>query len=311
MTTSDRVLGGLWGAMVGDALGVPVESTSRSARRRDPVTGLRGFGTHGQPPGTWSDDSSLLLCTVEALCEAPFQIDRLAELFVAWETQGHWTPHGTVFDIGIATRSAIDRLARGVPPEEAGGVGERDNGNGSLMRILPVALRSADAPVESMLDLAHRVSALTHRHPRSQMACGLYCLMARALREGLPPWEAYQRTIAQGGAYYQTQPFQTERPHFARVFSGSVHELPEADIASGGYVVHSLEAALWCLLTTTDFPAAVLTAVNLGDDTDTTACVAGGLAGLWYGVEGIPEEWREAIVRRDDIRALLDRFTRQ
>jgi len=306
-----RILGGLWGAIIGDALGVPVKFTSREERRYDPVTDMRGYGTHHQPPGTWSDDSSLLLCTVEALCEEEYRPDFLAELFLAWQDRGHWTPHGTVFDIGIATNSALSRIRHGVSPEDAGGAGERDNGNGSLMRILPVALRYMDASIEEMLFMAHRVSALTHRHPRSQMACGLYCCLARGLLHGLMPTEAYRFMIEQGLRYYPVAPFHTEYVHFARALSGNLGDVPEEDIASSGYVVHTLEASLWCMLTSRSYEEAVLKAVNLGEDTDTTGCVTGGLAGLWSGAEIIPASWRDAVARQQDIGQVLERFADQ
>ncbi|MEI7832697.1 MAG: ADP-ribosylglycohydrolase family protein [bacterium] len=307
MEQSQRLAGGIWGAIVGDALGVPVEFTSREERRHDPVTGMRGYGTHNQPSGTWSDDSSLLLCTVEALT-GEYSPAHLAELFLAWKEQGYMTPHGSVFDIGIATRAAISRIKQGVAPEEAGGAGERDNGNGSLMRILPVALCYADAPVEEMLGIAHRVSSLTHRHPRSQLACGLYCLMAKALLEGKEPQDAYQYMIAQGQQHYAAAPFTSESRHFARLFSGSIAEVPEAEIASSGYVVHTLEASIWCLLRNSSYEETVLKAVNLGDDTDTTGCVAGGLAGVYWSIEGIPMEWLEAIETKEFFRDYIDPF---
>ena len=306
--TTQRQLGGLWGAIVGDALGVPVEFTSREERRRDPVTDMRGYGTYRQPPGTWSDDSSLLLCTVEALCEQEYRAERLAGLFLAWQEWGYWTPHGSVFDIGIATQKALACLRDGMAPEEAGGAGEGDNGNGSLMRILPVALRYAGAPIDEMLGMAHRISAITHRHPRSQMACGLYCCMARGLLAGQSPADAYNLMIEQGKRYYNEEPFKREMPHFARILSGEIANLAEREISSGGYVLHTLEASLWCLLSTTSYADAVLKAVNLGEDTDTTGCVTGGLAGLAFGLAGIPEAWREMIARNDDIDMLLHRF---
>lgn len=304
----ERILGGLWGAIVGDALGVPVEFTSREERRRDPVTDMRGYGTHRQPPGTWSDDSALLLCTVEALCDDAYCPERLAALFLAWQDRGYWTPHGSVFDIGVATSTALARLRQGGMPEEAGGAGERDNGNGALMRILPVALRYADAPIEEMLFMAHRVSALTHRHPRSQMACGLYCCMANGLSGGLAPRDAYRFMIDQGHRYYNVAPFKREMPHFARVLSGTIGDVGDHEIASSGYVLHTLEASLWCLLTTTSYTDTVLTAINLGDDTDTTGCVAGGLAGLHYGLKAIPGTWRGGMAREAEITALLKGF---
>lgn len=307
MTKTDRLLGGLWGAIVGDAIGVPVEFTSREERRRDPVTDMRGFGTHHQPPGTWSDDSSLLLCTVEALCEEEYRPERLADLFLAWQG-GKWTPHGKIFDIGNATSAALYRIRQGVPPEEAGGASERDNGNGSLMRILPVALRYAAAPIEDMLFMAHRISALTHRHPRSQMACGLYCCIAKGLLDGLTPLDAYRFMTEQGHRYYNVAPFNREMPHFARLLSGAIGNEVEQQIASSGYVLHTLEASLWCLLRTTSYTDAVLTAVNLGDDTDTTGCVAGGLAGLRFGLSAIPQPWIERTARKHDLDTLFQAF---
>jgi ADP-ribosyl-[dinitrogen reductase] hydrolase len=306
MEQVDRILGGLWGAVVGDALGVPVEFTSRDERKRDPVTGMRGYGTHRLPAGTWSDDSSMLLCTVEALCETDYRLERLAELFVAWAHEAYWTPYGQVFDIGIATRAAIGRIAAGVTPEEAGGVGDYDNGNGSLMRILPVALRWRDP--DEVVAAAGRISAITHRHPRSQMACGVYCLIAKGLLNGMTVAEACAAVAASLGRHFSCEALAPEASHFARLMSADFAATPESAIKSDGYVVHTLEAAVWCLLTTKSFEEAVLKAVNLGFDTDTTACAAGGLAGLAYGFKAIPGDWIDAIARRDDIEELFKKF---
>lgn len=171
----ERVLGGAWGAIVGDALGVPVEFTDREERKKHPVTDMRGYGSHDQSPGTWSDDSALALCTVESLLNG-FDLHDIGQRFVRWYREGHWTPGGNVFDIGGTTRSAIISLSRGTDPEVAGD-DENCNGNGSLMRILPVALRFADSTADQLLFRVHQASSLTHRHLRSQMACGFYCLM--------------------------------------------------------------------------------------------------------------------------------------
>ncbi|MEO8353877.1 MAG: ADP-ribosylglycohydrolase family protein, partial [Chthoniobacteraceae bacterium] len=170
ISLAQRKLGALWGSLVGDALGVPVEFLSREAVRKNPVHGMRGFGTHNQPPGTWSDDSSLLLCTVESLAHrGGFDATDLGQRFVRWESEGHWTPHGRVFDIGIATSQALSRLAMGTAPEQSGGSDEYSNGNGSLMRIAPIALWFDNLPPNDLAATVHRASALTHRHPRSQM----------------------------------------------------------------------------------------------------------------------------------------------
>lgn len=308
MTVPNRIQGGIWGALIGDALGVPVEFIPREERLHDPVQEMRGYGTHDQPPGTWSDDGSLLLCTVEALC-GEYHPRQLADLFLAWRERGYWTAHGELFDIGIATCAALSRIRRGVPPEAAGGDGEHDNGNGSLMRILPVALRYASQPVADMLTKAHRISALTHRHPRSQLACGLYCCAARGLLAGLSPDAAYRAMIEDGYRHYRGTPLDSELAAFARIFSGRLGDEEPDAIHASGYVVRTLEAALWCLLTAGSFEDTVLRAVNLGDDTDTVGCVAGGLAGLCYPDQAANHPWRAQLAGAADIAPLLEEFT--
>ena len=300
------ILGGLWGALVGDALGVPVEFKSRKELRHNPVTTMLGQGTHNQPAGTWSDDSSLMLCTVDSLLNG-FDTADMGQLFVKWMKDCYWTPHGTLFDIGIATTCALDRIAGGVSPEKAGGTGERDNGNGSLMRILPVAMFYKDAPIDELLDKVHRVSGITHGHDRSKMACGIYCLIARKLLEGLSLMDAYLTCIDEVKKYYSRSPWSMELIHFKRILSGTIHEEDEARIQSSGYVVHTLEASIWCVLNSRSYREAVLKAVNLGEDTDTTGIATGGIAGLYFGLESVPIEWRDMLARRGDVERLFVR----
>lgn len=309
MNLRERLLGGLWGAVVGDALGVPVEFQERGTLQRKPVVGMRGYGTHHQPPGTWSDDSSLMLCTVASLTERNgLDFDDLSKRFVAWLYEGYMTPRGKVFDVGNATRSAIGRLQDGTPPTLAGGSDEGSNGNGSLMRILPIALFQPPS-FKELLYAAHRASALTHRHPRSQIACGIYCLIATDLMSGKSPLEAYHRAIEFASTYYKDHTeFAAELKHFERFLSGQIPKLPEDKISSGTYVIQTLEASVWCLTITDTFQDAVLRAVNLGEDTDTTGTITGGLAGLWYGIENNPIEWRTAVARSRDLERLFDEF---
>ena len=310
----------LLGLAVGDALGVPVEFVGREARRRDPVAGLRGYGTHQQPPGTWSDDASLTFCLAETLAQpgglrvAPDLAD-FGRRAINWLDHGYWTATGVTFDVGGATRTALQRLARGVGPAEAGPRTEFDNGNGALMRILPLVFHATwqaeTLDVDAAWGLTEAVASITHGHPRSTLGCFLYLLMARGLVTGLAPVAAYEQARdlahawlharAKGRIFY-------EWPHYRRVLTGGLPGLPEAEIQSSGYVVHTLEAALWCLLRQDNYPATVLAAVNLGDDTDTTGAVAGGLAGLAYGEAAIPAEWRAGLARRADIEDLAARL---
>ncbi len=307
LSVKDKILGGLWGAVVGDALGVPVEFQSRERLRQDPVRDMRGLGTYNQPAGTWSDDSSLMLCTVVSLLDG-FNAGHLGSLFVRWLHEAHWTPWEEVFDVGGTTRQAINRLSQGVEPEQAGLTDENSNGNGSLMRILPVALRYSGVSASVLLDYAHRVSSLTHRHVRCQMACGFYCTMVSALVGGAARNEAYLRAVQTTRAFYEKLPYSGEMTQFTRIFSGELASLPESEIHSSGYVIDTLEASIWCLCNTESYQEAVLQAVNLGGDTDTTATVAGGLAGVGYGADAIPSRWVGQLARRSDLEVLFDQF---
>ena len=208
----------------------------------------------------------------------------------------------------LATRQALDRVGEGIPAEMAGGTSEYSNGNGSLMRILPVALRFPDDPVAELAEKCRRVSAITHRHPRSQMACTYYCLAARRLLNGELPRDALGAAGREFETYYRGSSWREELSHFRHLTSGEFAAWKEDEVQSGGYVVHTLTASFWCLLQTTSFREAVLRAVNLGEDTDTTGSVAGGLAGLVYGESGIPPEWIGALARKGDLEGLIHEF---
>jgi len=302
----------LLGLAVGDALGVPVEFSSRAARRADPVLSMREFGTHQQRAGTWSDDASLTFCLAESLAkaaDAPVSLPDLSRRFINWLDYGYWTPHGSVFDIGITTREAIYRLKANSDLILAGGTDEYSNGNGSLMRILPLAFYQPEAPLAERFQLIFDVSAVTHGHIRAAVAGFLYLEMARHLRAGLAPAAAYaQLCEAVPAQLVQLSIPVREVSHFERILSGRLPDQPETAISSGGYVMHTLEAALWCLLRYDGYAETVLAAVNLGDDTDTTGAVTGGLAGLVYGEAGIPAEWLAVLARRADIEELAARL---
>ena len=301
------MLGALWGSVVGDALGVPVEFTDRDARRLDSVVSMRGGGVWRQPPGTWSDDSSLLLCSAESLLDG-FDPDDMGRKFVDWLQGKRWTPWGEVFDIGSTTRRALGEVARGVAAELAGGITEGSNGNGSLMRIIPVALHSTSLPVAGMLERIHRASAITHRHPRSQMACGLFSLVAQHLLRGESPVCAWEASANEFRGQYGAAEWAAERARFDAILEADLADLPESEIKSDGYVLHTLAASMWCLLNTESYSEAVLRAVNLGGDADRTGCVTGGLAGLSYGYSSIPEEWIATLARRAELDQLFRQF---
>jgi ADP-ribosyl-[dinitrogen reductase] hydrolase len=299
----------LFGVAVGDALGVPVEFSERESLIDHPVTGMRGYGTFNQPPGTWSDDSSMTFCLAESLTDR-FNLHTIGQNFVKWRHEAYWTPHGEVFDIGIATRQAIEDLSNGTEPEMAGGTDEGSNGNGALMRISPLVFYLIGKPIHERFRITRQVSSITHGHIRSVIACFYYLEFARLLLVGEDKFTIYQNLQKELPTFLNAMKVnQQEISLFDRLHRGRIYEFPEQKISSGGYVLHTLEAAIWCLLTTGTFNDAVLKAVNLGGDTDTTGAVAGSLAGLLYGYDSIPEEWLSVLARKEDIEELAGRMS--
>jgi ADP-ribosyl-[dinitrogen reductase] hydrolase len=299
----------LLGLAVGDALGVPYEFKSREELGKSPAVTMTGYGTYNLPPGTWSDDSSLAFCLAEALTN-DFSLDDIARSFQKWYFSNYWTARGEVFDVGITTRQAIYRLSKGVRADLAGGFDEIENGNGSLMRILPLVFYIRNFPIAERFQITKDVSSITHGHIRSVIACFYYLEFARRLLKSNDKYTIYDQLkvdIPQFLNSISINPMEIKQ--FDRLLNDHVNDLPLSEISSSGYVVHCLEASIWCLLSTDSYSEAVLKAVNLGDDTDTTACVTGGIAGLLYGAENIPESWMNLLARRMDIEDLARRFS--
>ena len=305
---------GIYGLVVGDAMGVPVEFTSGEDRKIDPVTDMIGYGTYNQPEGTWSDDSSMALATLVSIRDkGEIDYKDIMERFHDWCMYGAYTPFDEVFDIGIATSRAIMKYSNGAKPLESGGKTEWDNGNGSLMRILPVCLYIVEQQKYKKLsdgeaiDIIHNCSALTHAHLRSKIACGIYYFLVKAVldKDG-ELIERLQQGVDNAFKYYG-ESTESELDNYNRLISLSeFKDTPENQIKSTGYVVYTLEAAIWCLVNSSSYEEVILKAVNLGDDTDTVAAITGGLAGLYYGYDNIPDKWKSKLQKRDWIDSLLN-----
>ena len=249
----DRMHSCIYGLAVGDALGVPYEFCARGTFE---CTGMADGGAHGQPAGTWSDDTSMALC----ICSSIKQCDRvvvtdIADRFHRWLERGDFTCDGRAFDVGVTCRKAISTGVSGKLYD--------DCGNGSLMRTAPLAMFDYTDTYD-----IREVSAITHAHPVAEWSCVALCDMLRTIRNVGTP--------AKGDLWHRY---------------GRVASRPARAVKSDGYCEHTLEAALWCFLNTTSYADCVLTAVNLGDDTDTTAAVAGAIAGVYYGFGAIPPKW--------------------
>lgn len=302
---NNKIKAGLFGLAIGDALGVPVEFESRSYLRENPVFEMFGFGTHNQPIGTWSDDSSLTFCLAESLCKG-YDLADVAKNFVKWYSTLLWTPHGQVFDIGIATRNAIQNIGKGHAPELCGGFEINDNGNGSLMRILPLVFYlQNEKDINVIYKKVKEVSSITHAHFRSVFACFIYVVYCLEILNGKDKIKGYQEMQRIVKLFLEENKFNlAEIQLFQRVLDNDISKYSENDILSSGYVLHSLEASLWCFVNSNSYKETVLKAVNLGDDTDTTGAIAGGLAGLYYGYSSIPDVWLKSLVRKKDIEEL-------
>nr|WP_321221925.1 ADP-ribosylglycohydrolase family protein [uncultured Psychroserpens sp.] len=305
------------GLSLADALGVPVEFKPREHFSDFPVTTMLEYGTHNQPKGTWSDDSSLTFCLAQSLIHG-YSLQDIALNFIKWKRAQLWTPHGSVFDIGIQTRSSIETLQRIIENEDFEAlsflkyeVDEYTNGNGSLMRILPLLYYIKGKPIKAQFDIIWEVSALTHGHIRSAIACLIYLKFAEYINNGLTLKNAYhtmQKDIKQFFIAEAISNYEIE--HFNRIINNDISILEKSDIKSDGYVINTLEASFWCLLTTNSYLESVFKAINLGDDTDTTATVVGGVAGMAYGLDDVPKNWIDALVRKNDILKLSEQFSK-
>jgi ADP-ribosylglycohydrolase len=298
----------LFGVAIGDALGVPVEFESRKTIKENPVTNMIGYGTYNLPPGTFSDDSSLTFCLAEALT-IDFNLQTIADNFVAWLYDDFWTADDSVFDVGNVSERAIKRIKKGIRPELAGSTDANSNGNGSLMRISPLIFYLLDKPINERFEITKQVSSITHGHILSVIACFYYLEFALMLLSQKNKFEIYRELQAKISNHLHSILIDSkEIAFFDRLLKGNIFELPEEQIYSIGYVLYTLEASIWCLLTTDNYKDAVLKAVNLGDDTDTTGAVTGGLAGLLYGYKNIPSKWISKLARKNDILDLATRM---
>lgn len=318
-------LNGMMGLVVGDALGVPVQFMNRDEirnRAKGPVTGMESGGVYKMPEGTWSDDSSMALCTLDSILETgSLDPAEVMMKFVRWEIDGEYTPFGEAFDQGNTCSGAIYDFLRKRDVKTCGRTGEYANGNGALMRILPACLYYYYRQLNCKADMTReiiagidKISALTHNHARSKTACGLYYFIVREVLTGTGPErpqlkQLIQKGLDDGFRYYGEDIGNlTETARFGRLFNMNEFEkVPENEIAGSGYVVASIEAAIWCLVNTSSYRECMLKAVNLGDDTDTTAAIAGGIAGLYYGYEDIPKDWLACIKRREWLESMFNR----
>ena len=292
----------LYGFFVGDALGVPVEFVDRDSLKKNPVTIMLEYGTHNQPKGTWSDDSSMTLATMNGLI-AKHQIDyiKIMDNFVEWYRNAKFTPFNKVFDIGNTTSYSINKYQsnrnQNILDINCGSNDVYSNGNGSLMRITPIVFftyrnvyfdnKTDNILNNNLYDCIKKVSSMTHAHDISIIGCYIYTIYMYELLNGNDKFEAYKILKEKFNNVLDNEYIKV----YSRILKLDISKLSEDEIKSSGYIVDTLEASLWCVLTTDSYKEAILKAVNLGNDTDTIGAITGSIAGLIYGKENIPSDW--------------------
>ena len=309
MKNIDSIKGGIYGLLVGDALGVPYEF--HSAEDIPPTDKIEmqppeGFSRSHKsvPPATWSDDGAQALCLLESLVEMGcFDLDDFSGKLLAWYESGLWAVDNKVFDVGIQTSMALSAYKNGVSPEKSGMVRADGKGNGALMRVLPLALWHEGTDEQLVVD-AHRQCLVTHGNITNLVCCGLYVLIARGLLNGDDVDTALSYAIGEIRRIY------AGRPEFSDEFEYRICP-DEPNIwhgKGGGYVIDSLRSAVMIMREAADYEEAVKRSVAFGDDTDTTACITGGLAGIRFGYKGIPSRWINQLRSREQVDALMDRW---
>ena len=293
------------GHAIGDALGVPVEFCERKYLEQHQVTDMIGFGTYNVPAGCWSDDTSMSLCALKSLSKGIVDYDDIMNNFGKWLYHNHFTATGIVFDVGNTCADATETyFDLNYPAIKCGKKDIKSNGNGSLMRINPFVLYACYNKLGDyrFANLIAEASCLTHAHPISVNGCIIYSYILKELIDN-PSKESVYKGLKNAKDYIGCSNVYS---YYNRLFMDNINEIDKSDIKSSGYVVDTLETAIWCLLTTNDYKSCVLKAVNLGGDTDTIAAIAGGLAGALYGIESIPMDWLSTLKKRNYIEDMCE-----
>ena len=293
--------GCLLGLACGDAVGTTVEFKARGSF--PPVTDMVGGGPFGLQPGEWTDDTSMALCLAESLLENDaFDVKDQIDRYVRWWKEGYLSSTGTCFDIGNTVRDALLRYEQTGDPY-SGSTYHRSAGNGSIMRLAPVPMFYR-SNLDEVIHYSAESSKTTHGTKEAVDACKLFGVMIALALGG----SSIEELLTGTQAFLEPQ---TLAPSIRDIQAGTYKDKPESEILGSGYVVKSLEAALWCFFHTDSYQEAVLKAVNLGNDADTTGAVVGQLAGAYYGIQSIPKAWLEKLAMRDLIQTMAERLFNQ
>lgn len=305
----DKNLRGIiYGLAVGDALGVPYEFCTRNEMKKNPCNKMRGYGTYNQPIGSWSDDTSMTLCLLDAINYKTKEINEklVIENFINWKDASLFTANNYRFDIGNTTRKAIDNMKRGIFYANKN---DTHNGNGALMRISPLVPLLIDVDdMDKRFLTTKNIVIMTHANEINYVGCHIYIeYMISLWNNKLDKIQSLSKTIEKLVPFYENKPEYNAFCEYHRIINEDLYSLKEYEIKSTGYIIDTLEASLYCFLHTENYKSAVLKAVNLGEDTDTIAAITGSMCGLYYGFSDIPSSWIDKLLNTDLIEDTIEK----
>ena len=304
---NNQYLGAIIGHAVGDAMGFPTEFSKREELLQNPVTEMIDSSDVGQSAGSWSDDTAMEIATIDSFIQKKyFDYKDIMDKWVKWISKSEYTPTGVAFDIGRTCLKAIKKYCNGTAPLQCGSTSMNENGNGSLMRILPVALYAYSKNLDdiSIRKLANEVSSLTHAHEISRLGCYIYVQFIICLLKGNTKQEAYKHI--QGLDYRSFTVDSMNR--YTRILDEQIEVQILDNIKSSGYIVDTLECAMWIFMNAQHYKETIIASTNIGGDTDTIGAIVGSMAGIYYGFEDIPSSWLDKLQRKDYLMELVDRF---
>lgn len=300
---------GIIGLAIGDAMGVPLEFCIREKLMKNPITEMLGYGSHDVPKGSWSDDSSMTFATIDAIIkDKDINCNTIANNFLEWMRNAKYTPTDRVFDIGRTCLQAIAKFElKQEVAEKCGGTTEMSNGNGSLMRILPLVYYCYAKKMneQEIYEVVKKVSSITHGHEISIMGCFIYVMYGIELLNNKNFLQAYKKIKKiQYNIYFSDETIKK----YERILKKDINKYSLDEIKSTGFVIDTLEATLWVLLNTKSYNQSIIGAINLGNDTDTIGACVGGLAGIYYGFQNIDKRWQSELLKYNDIVELCKKF---
>ena len=304
---NNQYLGAIIGHAVGDAMGFPTEFSKREELLQNPVIEMIDSPDVGQPAGSWSDDTAMEIDTIDSFIQKKyFDYKDIMDKWVKWISKSEYTPTGVAFDIGRTCLKAIKKYCNGTAPLQCGSTSINENGNGSLMRILPVALYAYSKKLDdtSIHKLTNEVSSLTHAHEVSRLGCYIYVQFIICLLKGNTKQEAYKHIQDLDYRSFTIDSIN----QYTRILNEQIEFQILEYIKSTGYIVDTLESAMWIFMNAQHYKEAIIASTNIGGDTDTIGAIVGSMAGIYYGFEDIPSSWLDKLQRKDYLMELVDRF---